>query len=113
MAGQEKLRDYDRDILFLSKEKSLLKQADLFYLKENFEIQTSYDKSLLLHSFLYMEALDNNDCDLIKWIDKKIRGKLENTKTRKKGDLVEVFTDGDIHIHNHYYNNDVFNIAEW
>lgn len=113
MAGQEKLRDYNQITLFEKAQKTMLNQADLFFMQENFAIQNGYNENLFMHAYLYQEALDSNDCELIKWIDKKIRGKLENTKTRKKEDLITQYTDNDIHIHNHYYNADVWDLVEW
>jgi len=76
MAGQEKLRNYNQITLFEKAQKTMLNQADLFFMQENFAIQNGYNENLFIHAYLYQEALDSNDCKSIKWIDKKIKEEL-------------------------------------
>lgn len=113
MAGQEKVNNYNQSELYNKYFDILKKQSDLLYLKENFAIDSKYDENVFLHSYLYQKALSDNDCELVKWVDKKMRGKLDNSKIKKINNLSTQYTDNDIHIHNHYYNADVWDISEW
>jgi hypothetical protein len=84
---------------------TLKKQADLFYLEEHFKINSKYDKQKFLYSQLYSDILCTDDCEVLNWIDKKIRGALESSDIEIV-DLKSLQTNKrDITINN-YYNQD-------
>ena len=86
-------------------QETLKKQADLFYLEEHFKIDSNYNKQKFLHSQLYNEILCTDDCEVLNWADKKIRGALEDSDIQ----IVELKSlqtkKRDITINN-YYNQD-------
>ena len=91
---------------------TLLREADLYYLEEIFMLETRYNKDKFLHAQLYKDILCTDDCEVLNWVDKKIRGALE-CEDIEIVDLKSLQTKKrDITINN-YYNleNDWTNIS--
>lgn len=113
MAGQEQLFDYNKESLYNSYTEELRKQVNLKYMNSHFKIGDEYDRLKLMHSQLYSEAVCTDDCTLISWIDRKIKGKLTETKIKRKEGLNVLKEDKDIHIHNYYNLEKTWDEAEW
>ena len=91
---------------------TLIREADLYYLEEIFMLETKYNKDKFLHAQLYKDILCTDDCEVLNWVDKKIRGALE-CEDIEVVDLKSLQTNKrDITINN-YYNleNDWTNIS--
>lgn len=113
MAGQQQIPTTDRERYYNQAETTMLKQADLMYFQDKYRIGDGMDELKSMHAHLYQEALCTDNCDLLKWIQKKIAGKLE-TEDIKLVDLKELQTKRpDIYITNIYNTNDSWNLAEW
>ena len=91
---------------------TLIREADLYYLEEIFMLETKYNKDKFLHAQLYKDILCTDDCEVLNWVDRKIRGALE-CEDIEVVDLKSLQTNKrDITINN-YYNleNDWTNIS--
>ncbi len=77
MAGQVQILEINKDSLFEKFSNTLLKQADLLYLKEKFAIKTKYDELKTIHSFMLKETLCTKNCEIKNFLDKKLRGALK------------------------------------
>lgn len=104
MAGQQQLLKYNQDTLYQKVITEMLKQVDLKYANEHFRIGEKMDKTKFKHSQLFEEVLCTDECSLVNWIDRKIKGELEKTKVKRKNDFVEIVEDNNIYINNYYYN---------
>lgn len=90
---------------------TLLREADLYYLEDNFILETKYNRHKFLHAQLYKEALCTDDCEVLNWVDKKIRGALE-CEDIQVVDLKSLQTKKrDITINNYY--NQYWSTIEW
>ena len=90
---------------------TLLREADLYYLEEIFMLETKYNKDKFLHAQLYKDILCTDDCEVLNWVDRKIRGALKCTDIEIV-DLKSLQTKKrDITINN-YYNQD-WSTIEW
>ena len=91
---------------------TLLREADLYYLEEIFMLETKYNKDKFLHAQLYKDILCTDDCEVLNWVDRKIRGKLE-CEDIEVVDLKSLQTNKrDITINN-YYNTEWKSPLEW
>ena len=91
---------------------TLLREADLYYLEEIFMLETKYNKDKFLHAQLYKDILCTDDCEVLNWVDKKIRGALE-CEDIEVVDLKSLQTKKrDITINN-YYNTEWKSPLEW
>ena len=77
MAGQVQILEINKDSLFEKFSNTLLKQADLLYLKEKFAIKTKYDELKTIHNFMLKETLCTKNCEIKNFLDKKLRGALK------------------------------------
>ena len=84
MAGQVQILEINKDSLFEKFSNTLLKQADLLYLKEKFAIQSEYNQSKAFHAYLMQEVLCTNNCELINYVEDKIAGRLEDTVRKSR-----------------------------
>lgn len=92
---------------------TLQHQAHLNYLKEHFRVGNDFDKHKFIFSYLYSKSLCTDDCEVINWVDRKIRGKLEGKIKFSKDGLIEPNTP-DIIINNNYYNiESVYQDVDW
>lgn len=87
-------------------------QADLYYLDEHFRIESNFDKDKFLHAQLYKEILCTEDCEVLNWVDRKIRGKLEGKIKLSKDKRIEVNTP-DIIINNYYNTENEWANISW
>ncbi len=87
---------------YLEKAQDTLKrQADLFYLEEHFKISSKYDRNKFIHAQLYKDILCTDDCEILNWVDRKIRGKLEGEIKLSEDSKIQPNTP-DIIINNYY-----------
>ena len=85
-------------------QETLNKQADLYYLEEHFRIESKYNRLKFIHAQLYKDILCTDDCEILNWVDKKIRGKLEGEiKVSENGTIIPNTPDI---IVNNYYNTE-------
>lgn len=77
MSGQQQIGELNQENYYNQFSKELLRQADLFYLEDKFAIETKYNEDKFLHAMLYKEMLCTDNCEIIKFINKKLRGALE------------------------------------
>jgi hypothetical protein len=104
MGGQVQILEINKDSLFEKFSNTLLKQADLLYLKEKFAIESNYNQSKAFHAHLMKEVMCTDDCEIIKFLNKKLRGALkdENIEIVNLPELKTKYRD----INNYYtYNN--------
>ena len=76
MSGQVQLKNYNQESLYDYHSDKLLKQADLYYLKEKFALKTEYDELRTIHSYLLKDILCTENCEIINFLNKKLRGAL-------------------------------------
>lgn len=92
----------------------LIKQATAYYIQEHFKVSSSYDRHKFLFYSLYTDILCTEDCEIINWVDKKIRGKLD--KSIKIADSnITLSSTPDI-ITNNYYTTNIeanYETVEW
>ena len=112
MAGQVQIQKYNQESLYDYHSDKLLKQADLYYLKEKFALKTEYDELKTIHSYLLKDVLCTENCEIITFLNKKLRGALGDENI----DIVDLKTMQtryrDI---NNYYVNEKFSWTdnEW
>ena len=92
-------------------QETLNKQADLYYLEEHFRIESKYNRLKFIHAQLYKDILCTDDCEILNWVDRKIRGKLEGKIKLSKDKKIQPNTP-DIIINN-YYNQEWESPLEW
>lgn len=93
-------------------QKTLNKQADLYYLEEHFRIEAKYNRLKFIHAQLYKDILCTDDCEILNWVDKKTRGILEDNIVIK--DLPQLQQEKrDIIINNYYHTDSVYENVEW
>ena len=99
---------------YLEKANSTLqREADLYYLEKHFMLETKYNKDKFLHAQLYKDILCTDDCEVLNWADKKIRGALECGDI-KVVDLHSLQTQKqDITINNYYNTENEWTTIEW
>ena len=93
-------------------QETLNKQADLYYLEEHFRIESKYNKLKFIHAQLYKDILCTDDCEILNWVDRKIRGKLEGV-TRLSKDKKILPNIPDIIINNYYNTEAEYESVEW
>jgi hypothetical protein len=94
-------------------QETLKKQADLFYLEEHFKIDSKYDRDKFIHAQLYKDILCTDDCEILNWVDRKIRGKLDG-KVKLSKDKKILPNTPDIIVNNYYtLNNEWQETIDW
>lgn len=71
MAGQQNLFENNQENLFNKHNKCLIKQVDMWYIKEKFAIETEYDEKKALHEYLLKEMYKTDNCEVIEYLNKK------------------------------------------
>lgn len=102
MAGQQQLEILDKEAYYNKAHEELLRQADLYYLQKNFALESNFDSKKMMHAQLYEQILCSENCELMEWIWKKIQGKLEPKRRRKKDFNILVEDIPDININNFF-----------
>ena len=91
---------------------TLLREADLYYLEEIFMLETKHNKDKFLHAQLYKDILCTDDCEVLNWVDRKIRGKLEGKVKLSKDKKIQPNTP-DIIINNYYNLEANYEDVQW
>ncbi len=101
MGGQIQIKTLDQESLYDSFYEEELLQANNYYLFEKFRIGKGMDETKTLHAYLYKNMLCNDNCEVVKFIDKQIRGAL----TDENIDVVDLKTMQTKYrdINNYYY----------
>ena len=93
-------------------QETLNKQADLYYLEEHFRIESKYNRLKFIHAQLYKDILCTDDCEILNWVDRKIRGKLEGEIKVSENNTVIPNTP-DIIINNYYNTENEWTNISW
>lgn len=101
MSGQIQIVRLDQESLYWQFYEEGLKQADNYFLFEKFRVGQGMDKTKAMHSSLYKDMLINDNCEVVKFIDKQLRGAL----TDENVDVVDLKTMQTKYrdINNYYY----------
>ena len=76
MSGQIQIKKYNQDTLLNYHTDFLSNQADLYFMEKKFALDTKYDKFRMLHSLLLKDVLCTDNCEIINFLNKKLRGAL-------------------------------------
>lgn len=111
MAGQESFYEYNQEYLFDKYNTSLMNQVDLWYINEKFSIETEYDEKTVLYNYLLKDLYKETDCEVIKFLNKKLRGALgdENITMVNLETMQTKYRD----INNYYYSSANYEKVEW
>lgn len=111
MAGQHNIFDNNQENLFNKHNKSLMNQVDLWYINDKFAIKTEYKEEKALHEYLLKEMYKTDDCEVIDFLNKKLRGALGDEDI----DIVSLKTMQTKYrdINNYYYSAANYERVEW
>ena len=112
MAGQQNIFDYNQEALFIKHSKSLMNQVELWYINDKFAIETEYKEEKALRDYLLQDMYKTNDCEVLKFIDKKLKGALgdENIDIVNLKTMQTKYRD----INNYYYTAPVWSeTVDW
>jgi hypothetical protein len=111
MAGQQNIKDYNKEYLYNKHKKNLEAQVVKSYIEDKFAINTGYDENVAIYEYLLLETYSKTNCEVIKFIDKKLKGTLVNYKI-KIVDLESLQLNyGDTY--NYYYSEANYEKVEW
>ena len=111
MAGQGNIFKNNRQTLFNKHNKSLMNQVELWYINDKFAIETEYKEEKALHEYLLKEMYKTDNCEVIDFLNKKLRGALGDENI----DIVDLKTMQTKYrdINNYYYTAPVWTNTEW
>lgn len=111
MAGKQQILDYDRQSIFEEHNKKLISEVKKWYIKDKFNIETNYNENEAIMSFLLKDAYSFHSCELLKFIDKKLKGILEEDSI----DIVNLRTMQIKYrdINNYYYTAPTWTEESW
>ncbi len=114
MAGQQQIEVKNQEVYYEKYLSNLKKEADLYFLEKRFALDTDFDRQKMRYSQLLEKTLNNDTCELMDWVWKKIEGKLINRVGRPTKDL-NVITSivPDITINNIFNINDDWDSLSW
>lgn len=75
--GQQQIKTHDQNSLYQKYSKTLIRQADLSFAEKHFKIK-GYDRINFLKSYLFSEILCEDNCEIVNFLNKKLRGALGN-----------------------------------
>jgi len=114
MAGQQQIEVKDQERYHDKYLSNLLQEADLYYLEKKFNIETKFDRQKMRYSQLLEKTLNNDTCELMDWVFKKINGKLIGRTRRPTKDLNVITTlVPDINIYNIFNEEADWNSISW
>lgn len=101
MAGKQNQFENNQETLFNKHNKLLMNDVDLWYINDKFAIKTEYNENIAMYNYLMKELYQTSDCELIKFLNKKLRGALgdENIKIVNLHNMETQYSD----INNYYY----------
>lgn len=113
--GQQQISSNDQTYHYNKSSNEMLRQADLWYMKDKFAVSSNYNKYKFIHSQLLKEALCEDDCEIVNFFYKKITGQLSCKKGEKEFSISSKVDDSVNVIINNYYNVDPKwqNPVEW
>jgi hypothetical protein len=111
LAGQHNIFENSRENLFNQHNKRLIKQVDLWYIQDKFAIETEYKEEKALHEYLLKEMYKTDDCEVLDFLNKKLRGALgdENVDVVDLQTMQIKYRD----INNYYYSAANYEIVEF
>lgn len=111
MAGQGNIFKNNRQTLFNKHNKSLMNQVELWYINDKFAIETEYKEEKALHEYLLKEMYKTDNCEVIDFLNKKLRGALgdENIDIVNLKTMQTKYRD----INNYYYSAANYEKVEW
>ena len=77
MAGKQNQFENNQETLFNKHNKLLMNDVDLWYINDKFAIKTEYNENTAMYNYLMKDLYQTSDCELIKFINRKLRGVLE------------------------------------
>ena len=88
-----------------------MNQVELWYINDKFAVKTEYKEEKALHEYLLKEMYKTNDCEVIDFLNKKLRGALgdENIDIVNLKTMQTKYRD----INNYYYTAPVWTNTEW
>jgi hypothetical protein len=111
MAGQQNIKRYDKEHLYNKYKKNLETQVIKSYIEDKFAISAGYNEDVAIYEYLLSEVYSTKNCEIIKFIDKKLKGALGNYKI-KIVDLESLQLNyGDTY--NYYYSEANYEKVEW
>ena len=111
MSGQHNIFENNQEYLFNKHNKSLMNQVELWYIKDKFAVKTEYKEEKALHEYLLKEMYKTDNCEVIKFLNKKLRGALgdENIDIVELNTLQTKYRD----INNYYYSAATYEKVEF
>ena len=111
MAGQGNIFKNNRQTLFNKHNKSLMNQVELWYINDKFAIETEYKEEKALHEYLLKEMYKTDNCEVIDFLNKKLRGALgdENIDIVNLKTMQTKYRD----INNYYYSAATYEKVEF
>ena len=88
-----------------------MNQVDLWYINDKFAIKTEYNESIAMYNYLMTELYKSDDCEVIKFLNKKLRGALgdENIDIVNLQTMQTKYRD----INNYYYSAATYEEVEF
>lgn len=112
MAGQQNQFENSQEALFNKHNKALLNQIDLWYINEKFAIKTEYNENKTMYNYLMKNLYQTDNCEVIKFIGKKLRGVLEDEDIIIVNLGVMQTQHSDINNY-YYYTNATYEDVQW
>ncbi len=111
MSGQHNIFENNQENLFNKHNGNLINQVELWYIKDKFAIKTEYTEEKALYEYLLKEVYKTDNCEVIKFLNKKLRGALgdENIDIVDLNTMQTKYRD----INNYYYSAANYEDVQW